>query len=161
MSAQLLDVGERVDVVVLLDAHPSLAPPPGADRLLQVRANLAKYGPLRLLPWARRQIGWKLGKRPDPDMLRAMGCLEPERLGYVDVEAALFAIGRAHQLRTVDVDVVLVKARELWPMYADDYGWSHWVRGTIQIEESPGDHLTLLRPSHVAALAEILRRTFR
>ena len=159
MTAQLDEVGERVAGVVLLDAHPSLAPPPGDDQLRQVGRHLRSRGPKAVWPWIRRQVRWKLGQRSDPAMLSRLGYDDPDARGEVFLEEAIFALGRdhaAHHLRPVPVDALLVKSRELWPGFAWDYGWGEYVLGSLAVEISGGDHLTMLDGRHVASTAELV-----
>ena len=158
MAAQLQADGAPVDLVVLLDGHTSLAPPPDTHKLANVAVNARRHGPVAVAPWAWRQLTWKLGRRHGTEMLRRLGYLDPELLGYVDCEEAIFERGRQHRLRRIDTDVLLVKSRDLWPMYPDDHCWTPYVGGRFHIEVAPGDHLSMLDTPNVAALASIVNR---
>ena len=159
MAAQLIEAGERVAGVVLLDAHPSLAPPLGDDQLRYVGRHLRSRGPRAVWPWVRRQVRWRLGRRSDPAMLSRLGYDDPDARGEVFLEEAIFALGRdhsAHHLRSVAVDAVLVKSRELWPGFPWDYGWGSYVLGSLAVEIAGGDHLTMLDGPNVSSAAELV-----
>ena len=158
MAAQLTQSGDAVASVIILDGHTSLAPPPDHHKVANLITNARERGLRQLGPWAWRQVRWKLGCRHSPEMLRRLGNSDPERLGYVDCEEAIFACGRAHSLRRVDVDVLLVKSAQLWPMYPSDYGWTPYVGREFRVEVTPGDHLSMLDGPNVPALARAISR---
>ncbi len=156
MAAQLCDDGHQVAGVVLLDAHPSLAPPLGENQLAHVAKHLRSEGLRAIWPWARRQFWWKLGRRSDPQMLARLGYNDPASRGEQACEATIFALGRTHAhdcLRPVEVDVILIKSGELWPGYPTDHGWGPYVKGRLTVALADGDHLSMLDAPHHARLA--------
>ena len=91
-------------------------------------------------------------------MLRRLGNMDPEGFGYVDCEKAIFACGRAHRLRRVDADVLLVKSAQIWPMYPFDYGWTPYAGRKLLIEVTRGDHLSMLDVSNEPDLTRAISR---
>lgn len=156
MARRLRGEGREIPLVVLLDTNPELAFPLRAQRLANVRSHLRRHGSAALVPWLRRSIEWRIGRRPCPEMLRELGFVEPEGLGYLDLEPVGREAVASYKASRYDGDVLLVQSAAMWPMYPPAYGWSSFVGGRMEVVTSPGDHLSMLMPPNAAVLADTL-----
>ncbi|RUR19989.1 amino acid adenylation domain-containing protein [Legionella sp. km535] len=62
----------------------------------------------------------------------------------------------------IDSDVILFKARELWPQFATvdsfDNGWKKIISGQLEVHLVPGSHETMFFAPHVKYLAELVKK---
>ncbi|WP_437630406.1 non-ribosomal peptide synthase/polyketide synthase [Sorangium sp. So ce854] len=168
MAQQLRAAGETVALLALLDSHaPTARPAPAPDALTSLAAFCSALG----LRW--QHLPWDLAH------LRALG--PRERLAHVldslrqagelaiDVDQAdrwrrvferdLAAL-RGYTPRPYPGPAALFRA-EVVPgdvALADDRGWGACITAGLTTHATPGDHHTMLRPPHVAALAAALAR---
>ncbi|MGK3992297.1 non-ribosomal peptide synthase/polyketide synthase [Sorangium sp. So ce1024] len=179
MAQQLRAAGETVALLALIDSHaptslpapapdaPTSLPAPAPDALTSLAAFCSALG----LRW--QHLPWDLAHLSalDPrerlahvlDRLRQAGELaidvdQADRWRRV-FERDLAAL-RGYTPRPYPGPAALLRA-EVVPgdlALADDRGWSAWITAGLAAHATPGDHHTMLRPPHVAALAAALSR---
>ena len=71
---------------------------------------------------------------------REIGVVGDENAGFVNLYYYFTAAAEQYRMRPLEVDTVLVKADWVWPVHPHDYHWSRYIRGRLDITESPGDH---------------------
>ncbi len=54
-----------------------------------------------------------------------------------------------------DVDLLLIRASEIWPMFPPGYAWGPYV-SRLRIADAPGDHFTVLSGEGASRIAELL-----
>jgi acyl transferase domain-containing protein len=171
MAHQLHAAGEQVGLLLLLDTIlPTLPPITTLDRIRIQWQRLMRQGPGYVLEWARNRTRWELGRI----QARLYGDQTPERsedqFHNEAIEAAFRAAlpryemrrypGRALLFRPkLDEAYVLGPGRILssaklwvWP----DNGWGQWV-DSIDIEEMPGNHDSMVLEPNVRVMATRLR----
>ena len=177
MAHRLKDAGDELEAVVVLDTvAPHFQQPTGADWteaqwLCQVAAIVGHLyqAPLDISEGDLRPLA------PDQQMLLLHGRLidtgvlppgaDVQHLrGFVDVYKANLRAEYAIQHTPLDARVVLLRSRDLQPdaLAADsasqsraepDLGWAKYLCLGPQVHTVPGDHLTMMRPPQVLALA--------
>jgi thioesterase domain-containing protein/acyl carrier protein len=172
MACLLQRCGERVDLLVVLDAHaPAPAPSsPGltdraSARLQTIRAE-APTGPMR----RRIDIGARAGQSAarvaysiarHRVVVSTAGLLPRRGLDqyslFFDINSAM---RRAYRpATTLDAPLLLVRS-SLGEWAEPDFGWSGYVTGPITVVDVPGDHHGLIRKPVVervgAAIASAL-----
>jgi thioesterase domain-containing protein len=167
MTRQLLDDGERVALLALLDtrlpSNPELTRREKAEMHLE---NLRREGPGYVAKWAKRRMRWELEQRRHRDV----GEPEPGRFHDRRIEEAfLRALGRYQVPRLQDVPVVLFRP-ELQPAYRfgsgrqisadrtvllEDNGWGAFCDG-LRVRVVPGDHDSMVLEPNVRVLANRL-----
>lgn len=77
---------------------------------------------------------------------------------FIRVQDACLAAYRAYEPRPYAGRVVLIRAeeRDLFGEYDPELWWGRVGLENLEVRPSPGDHLSMLRPPHVAALAATL-----
>jgi thioesterase domain-containing protein len=67
------------------------------------------------------------------------------------------AVRAYHPKRTFAGPTIVIRS-EVPPagVTLDDLGWSKYVTGPVTVVDVPGDHLSMIRPPHVATLASRL-----
>jgi thioesterase domain-containing protein len=174
MACQLEAIGEKVDVLALLDTFPAgyFKLLPGNSSLTQRLTRRARKwqthvanlrglntsGKVRYLatklryapPKAKHKIyrrAYKLYQRigkPLPPVLR-------------NIEELNFAAVKDYQPQVYSGDVLLFLASDLTADYDSKDGWRELVRGQIETHEIPGNHLNIIKEPGVRELAEKLR----
>lgn len=167
MTRRLLDDGERVALLALLDtrlpSNPELTRREKAEMHLE---NLRREGPGYVAKWAKRRMRWELEQRRHRDV----GEPEPGRFHDRRIEEAfLRALGRYQVPRLQDVPVVLFRP-ELQPAYRfgsgrqisadrtvllEDNGWGAFCDG-LRVRVVPGDHDSMVLEPNVRVLANRL-----
>ena len=169
MARQLVEAGETVDLVVLLDTpfpeHVSLSP---LDRISMKIQDFKREGVGYLIDWVRNRIAWEKSRRQ-----KRTGGSGPaaEEFHNEAIEAAFRrALGRYEAgasawpvllLRPrLDIRYRLSGGRQLNidrdPMHPDN-GWSPYA-ADLTIIEVPGDHDSMVLEPNVRVLAGHLRR---
>jgi amino acid adenylation domain-containing protein len=155
IARQLIERGETVAFLGLIDSHSPVAP--GAD--------LAERSPIDALH--ELGDGKRRGEDADFDGLlaryRADGAL-PEHFAHLSTQQAYLQCrnlgihSRAmdvYQPKPLGLPVRLFKASE--GNLAGALGWERFVPGAqLQLRTVPGDHFSLMREPHIAALGEAL-----
>ena len=174
MACQLFEQNQQVSLLALLDTYPAgyfkLLPDSGSLRqkfsrsarkldthLANVRQingreklgyvlNKLAYGPEKVKHKLYRRaykIYKKIG-RPLPPVLK-------------NIEEINFDAVKDYLPRTYAGNVTLFLASDLTSDYDLHDGWCELVQGEIETREIPGNHINLIKPPHVSALAEELR----
>jgi thioesterase domain-containing protein len=165
MARQLLTNGEAVEFLGIIDAIP-YASSPGSDeqharRLLATFAD--DLGVVRDADWEDREVESQLAFLMDEGKRRGV---VPESFSREDAERQWrmrLAHDRAlaaYRLPSLPLSLVLFVAQEsaLGERKALAASWSAVASGGCEIIDVPGDHLTLVRPPHVEALAASIER---
>ena len=180
MACQLVEAGQKVALLALLDAST-----PHAFRALpksdQLRHNVVSYGErLRyhasriVLGPGRRQhvrarvraVGKRLkSKRWQRDYEQQAQSKEPLDLPKAlrDVrEANIFALER-FEPRRYSGDLTLFRPSEagIGTFREPTLGWGYLVDGEVNVIDSPGNHVTIVKEPHVRALASQLNAILR
>ncbi|MEJ2856210.1 SDR family NAD(P)-dependent oxidoreductase [Saccharothrix sp. CCNWLW140] len=178
VACQLVEAGERVDVVVMIDTVRPLPAPEvsGADlvrhRFERFVAHIERtYGAAVELPWAELagmddvgQVDAVLKAMVDAGVGISEGALRHQKTSYLDARAA-----ERYEPRRFPGRVVFYRAEEretlttvLDPRYLrrqedDDLGWAD-ACGELEVVPVPGDHLSMVDLPHVVVLAEHLAK---
>ena len=159
MARQLVEAGEQVDTVVLFDSvPPGKADPPPRVRRGNLARHLLRHGPGPLLDHVRRVLSWRFGaRRVDRSSVEiARLDADAESHGFVDLFDHFSAVSESYRLRPYPVDVLLVKADEVWPTQPEDYYWGPHVRGKLTVRTAPGNHITMFSADYAGHLAELV-----
>jgi thioesterase domain-containing protein len=163
---QLLLAGRTVDRLVLFDS-----PLPGEAKLSafqQVRyfvSNARRHGRAGMMPYLRWRshaalrsiLPDRFGRAEQRELAaREIGVVGDENAGFVNLYYYFTAAAEQYRMRPLEVDTVLVKADWVWPVHPHDYHWSRYIRGRLDITESPGDHWAMFFPQNAPRLAERL-----
>jgi thioesterase domain-containing protein len=87
---------------------------------------------------------------------RQIGLVDDDGAGFVNLYYYFTAAAERYQMSHLDVEAVLIKADQIWPVRPNDYHWSRYIRGGVAVTESPGDHWAMFFPEHAPRLAERL-----
>src|SRR5215210_2109588 len=152
MAHQLVDAGERVPLLMIIDsASPGTRPraqlPP--PLLARVR-RLGSSTPAEMLQKVTRRLE-EAGSRVRAE-LRGGG--DPDALPADVVPRAFYALATRHVKalgayvpRPLNVDACLFRSED--DRFAADLGWGPLIRGRLTIELVPGNHHDLLKYPHV------------
>ncbi|MBZ4423316.1 alpha/beta fold hydrolase, partial [Myxococcus sp. RHSTA-1-4] len=173
LARRLQAEGETVELLVMLDTH---APGTRATPEPDVLGQLATFGELLNLPWrslpldveklkqldGRERLAWLVEQlRRLPTGAPGLDLDETER--RFRVFQRLSEAQRNHVPGRYSGPVVLLKATTsidgLTP--AVDLGWSAWLDTEPRVLELPGDHFSMMRPPHLASVAERLTALLR
>jgi thioesterase domain-containing protein/acyl carrier protein len=173
MARQLESLGERVELLVLLDAlAPSGQPRPERSAATRLSAFAQMAGlPLENAPAADVE---RLGQLQGEALLEcitqlvrglpAAGAMEPEQVGRLfGVYERLTEAHRTYVPSAAlsgPAALLLAASTSVAPESADA-GWSTWVRGGVTVREVPGDHNSLLKPPNVSVVAAELLALLR
>jgi thioesterase domain-containing protein len=173
MARQLEALGERVDLLALIDSYAPLAQvQPSTSPLARVATFAGMVGlPLEdFSPLDPDQLsgleGAELMKRVMEGLrnMPAIDGLDPSHVGQLfAVHERLTAAQRGYvpaSPYTGTAAFLMASAPTESPRAADG-GWSAWVSGGVRVEQVPGDHTTLMQPPNVATLAEKLNGLMR
>jgi thioesterase domain-containing protein len=166
MARQLVESGEEVEILLLLDSH---APPeqPGrpsdeVELLVALARQLATTAgqaiqlaenEVRRIPEAER-LPWLLRLAGERGILPSSFSLEQAERAYAVLSANVGATER-YRPKPINVPTVLFRAAvqppEAEPLPA--LGWERWITEPIEVITTAGDHGALLREPGVAGLA--------
>ncbi|MCU0685521.1 MAG: amino acid adenylation domain-containing protein, partial [Polyangiaceae bacterium] len=171
MARQLEACGDAPAGLILLDTWlpmPGEGAPPDDPTLLAIiareLASISPRAPAPEGPWASRdEAVARLGAWAEAEGVVPAGFAERYlRRAFATHEAHLRAL-RHHRPGYSGVRTAIVRPETLPPPYASraladpSGGFGDVSRGRLEIHRTPGDHFSMLRPPHVARLAEILR----
>jgi len=168
MSRRLIAHGDQVVKVVLFDSIPvEFSHPRWPAQVRNLAVNLVRFGPKAVVPyarsaWRRTVVRWtperviRAREQDQREQWTELGYGDTSDIGIVNLYDHFTELAQAHPLGRYDVDVVLVKAGEVWPIHPADYHWHRYVTGRIDVRVSPGDHHAMFAPEHTAALAAVL-----
>jgi amino acid adenylation domain-containing protein len=154
MAQRLLEVGERVDVLALLDADARMRMRRGA--LDAIRFHAEAIGEL-----PRSQRGTYLRDnlpRWLASAWRSEDPATPTTTEHNPVRSALERAVRAYQPKVYAGTMIVFRAmdRRITGTYSRNLGWRKLARGGLSVVDVPGNHLTMLRGSAVIPLAAAL-----
>lgn len=173
-ARQLTEAGEQVDFLGLIDTIlPAALPDLDSEEVLLERFGRfteyieKTYGKRLDLPYDElaatpdeRQIDVVMRLVAEAGLDMSPGIMEHQRTSYVDAR-----VGGCYRPQPTDVPVVLCRARQAQPLTTAldprylrseaDLGWAPLCR-SLEIVPVEGDHLSLIDPPHVAAIARHL-----
>jgi amino acid adenylation domain-containing protein len=165
MAQQLQAQGQEVALLALIDSHAPAGAEPEPDDLKLLGGFALDLG----LPLQRLRL--------DSDHLATLGAderltwilQEAQRVQVIPGDVELPQVRRLFHVFKYNVQavrqyvprayagpVVLFKAQEQRGDFEPDLGWRAVTAGELAVQTVPGDHYTLVREPHVAALAEQL-----
>ena len=174
MACQLEAMGERVQVLALLDTFPA-----GYFKLLPGNSSLSQRLTRRLKKWQShaanlrglnasgklRYLATKLRYAPPKakhkiyrrayKLYQRIGKPLPPVLR--NIEELNFAAVKDYEPQIYAGDVLLFLASDLTADYDSKDGWRELVRGEIETHEIPGNHLNIIKEPGVRVLANQLR----
>jgi aspartate racemase len=179
MARILHDTGAMVDLVALFDsypsdvvrwlkAHPYKCPRTGflaaAARRAQRFARMSNAErALYVTRNVRRVAGQAVAASRHWSSEHGSTNHQPASTRNAVVTAFYRAVDE-FEMRPYAGRVLLFRASDehVWhPDLPDDYGWSRWAQGGVEVERVPGAHLTMLAEPHVQVLAERLSARLR
>ena len=171
MARQLIEMGEEIRTVILLDTPlPFRELPSRQDRLKIHAQRLVRQGPTYLTDFVRDRVTWELTKlkasrgqaktetespaefRSDEIRAAFEGALPLYTMGSLPIHVQLFR-PRQHVAHDLGGGRILNEALEF--LLADN-GWTDWVK-ELQISEVPGNHDSMVLEPNVRVLASRLR----
>ena len=172
MARQLVEAGEEVDLVVLLDTpFPEDVHLSRADRIAMKLQDLKREGASYAIDWTRNKIAWQKRRRQ-------LSAGAPDRgsdeFHNEAIEAAFRRALSRYKAPRSNWPVVLLRPRldvryrlsggrvlnsDRSPLHADN-GWSPFMQD-LAIFEVPGDHDSMVLEPNVRVLASHLRRALR
>lgn len=166
MVRQLREVGEQVDLVVLFDSAPSgKMAPATSDRVRNVVGHLQQGSRSETLPYIKRGIKRRVQRfvpeRAEQAMEhasqeRALGYADTDVHGYVNLFYYFSAAADRYEMQRYDVDVLLVKADDVWPSQPADYHWGPHISGELTALTTRGDHHSMFFPENAPHLAAVI-----
>ncbi len=184
MAKRLHAAHESVERLILLDtAAPQWFAPTGRDwgyaRWLAQVAQIASHQYGVSLDLTEEAFAVEASEEAQLRLLqeRLIACgVLPEQAdvnhlrGFIDVYRANLQAVYQPPEGSADIPTLLVRSAELQPGQLQDpqaravraeadLGWGRWISGSIEMVEVPGDHLTMLNPPDVLALAAEIRRS--
>ncbi|MEM8704884.1 MAG: beta-ketoacyl synthase N-terminal-like domain-containing protein [Actinomycetota bacterium] len=158
--------GATADLVVLFDTPtPGNLRPSFARRWINVARTAVTEGPSAVSSHLRSVVRyWTRRALPRADARQAQLDQNARELGYI-VEDGQVADLYFHFTSTADkyvptryrTAVALIRADEVRPTQAPDYGWIRFIDGPVQVSTTPGDHHTMFYPENVGVLADLVR----
>ncbi|HEX7096492.1 MAG TPA: thioesterase domain-containing protein, partial [Acidimicrobiales bacterium] len=160
MAHQLEELGEEVAYCVLFDTivQHNVDPPP-FQRRKNLLINTLRHG-VAVWPFVKQRIHAKLrGEHIElfrDVRLDGMGFDDLEQLGIVDLFDEFTARAERYKMRPhYNVDALLIKAADVWPMQPYDYLLSKYVR-RLDIRTTPFGHRAMFTPEYAPQLAAIV-----
>jgi thioesterase domain-containing protein/NAD(P)-dependent dehydrogenase (short-subunit alcohol dehydrogenase family) len=167
MARQLMDAGEVVRLVVLLDTPvPRREKLSAADRMSIQFQNLQREGTKYVTRWIESKLEYRTRLRRRAEQLRAQRGGETRDFHSQVIEAAFYRALARYHVRPLDVSVALFRPK-IEPtyrlsggrmldkgrsaLYADN-GWTPYVN-RFEIREVPGNHDSMVLEPHVRVLA--------
>ena len=167
MARQLLEVGEEIRTVILLDTPlPVRELPSRSDRLKIHSQRLKRKGPSYLTDFVRDRIAWELDKVRSRRSPQETEVLSPAEFRSDEIRAAFEAALPRYEMTSLPVQVQLFRPRqnvaydlgegrilnEALEFLIPDNGWTDWVE-ELQVSEVPGNHDSMVLEPNVRVLA--------
>jgi len=171
MARQLIEMGEEIRTVVLLDTPlPFREIPSRRDKLKVHTQRLSRRGPAYLTEFARARVAWQLEKFKARGGQATSEAESPAEFRSDEIRAAFEGALPLYSMAALPIDVQLFRPRqhvaydlgggrilsEALEFLLADNGWTDWVR-ELQISEVPGDHDSMVLEPNVRVLASRLR----
>ena len=166
MTRVLAQRGKRAELVVLFDTPtPGNLRPGFRQRWTNIARTAASEGVGAVKSHVRTLVAyWVRRVLPRNAYRQAQREAAERELGYV-VDDGQVADLFWHFTATADtyvptsypVDVALIRADEVRPTQAADYGWGRYIEGELSLSTSPGDHHTMFYPENAGVLAGLVR----
>jgi thioesterase domain-containing protein len=159
LATELRGRGRPVRSIVAIDARAPGFLWPDLRTSLRHALHTARQG--HLAATARWAVAFVARKRrggvsvADGATLRDLGFEGYEETGYVNLTDHWLAMERAWTLPPADLDLLLVRAAEIWPMFPPGYAWGPYV-SRLRVADAPGDHFTVLTGTGASCIAELL-----
>tara|TARA_R110002096_G_scaffold111004_8_gene242379 strand:- start:560 stop:1402 length:843 start_codon:yes stop_codon:yes gene_type:complete len=171
MARQLMEAGEEVAMLVLLDTPlPTKGVVGGGDRLKIQMQRLRRQGPVYLARWLKNRVQWEVGRLRDR-FGEQPEAEEPAAFHSEAIEAAFRSALGLYQLQPLPVRTWLFRPaldtqydlgggrfadadREL---VLPDNGWTPFVK-ELTVLETPGDHDGMVLEPNVRSLANVMRQ---
>jgi acyl transferase domain-containing protein/aryl carrier-like protein len=159
MVHQLTELGEDVSLVVLFDSIPQdHVHPDRWERRRNFARNIARHGvkDIRLFVETQLRLRKLGGDLFRDDRLAGLGFDDVEELGIVDLFDDFTAVAERYKMRDhYDVDALLIKAADVWPMQPFDYHLTKYVR-SLDVRTTQHEHRAMFTPECVQGLVEVV-----
>ena len=176
MACQLADVGQKVELLALLDTFPAgyfKLLPGAASRGQRLRRRAKKWQShlhnLRQLNvtdkgrYLLNKLGFAPAKAKHKIYRRAYKLYQkfgkPLPPVLRNIEEINFAAVKDYEPQVYAGDVTLFLASDLTADYDSKDGWRELVQGDIETYEIPGNHLNMIKEPGVSVLAEKLAQS--
>ncbi len=162
MAQRLARAGAEVAFLALIDTYRpgvKLAQPGRAARLLRKSAQ----GPWALLSHGRERLRERLAAEAERRVIARHlqeGRAVPHELRGSWLTASFLDAASRYTLQPFAGDLVVVRATDVSADLAcqePNLGWNDYVRGELELVETPGDHFSLAEEPHVRVLAAELK----
>lgn len=159
LATELRRRGRPVRSVVAVDARAPGFLWPDIRTSVTHAARVAGSG--QVIAAARWAVAYVNRKRrggtstADDATLRDLGFEGYDERGHVNLTDHWLAMERDWTLEPADIDMLLVRADQIWPMFPSGYAWGPYV-SRLRIADAPGDHFTVLTGAGASRLAELL-----
>jgi acyl transferase domain-containing protein/aryl carrier-like protein len=161
MAHQLQQLGEQVRYLVLFDSIPQdhVDPSPW-ERRRNLARNVARFGTKAIRPYVETRLRHRMmGAGTDyfrDDRLAGLGFDDVEEFGIVDLFDDFTAVAERYKMRDhYDVDALLVKAGDVWPMQPYDYHLTRYVR-SLDVAVTPHEHRAMFTPECVKDIVDLV-----
>ncbi|MEM9038256.1 MAG: SDR family oxidoreductase [Actinomycetota bacterium] len=158
MGRRLQELGHEVRGVVLFDSVPpgAMSLPRWSSRWNVIR-HVATAGPRATMPYLKNRFGGRLLKLLGPQLEHGAEPVPPElrdqlEEGVRDLYDHFTEVALLHRPSVVEFDVAVIKADLMWPYQPEDYHWSEYVAGSLDVVTTPGDHESMFRHPDVTDL---------
>lgn len=159
MVRQLRVLGEDVDYVVLFDSTPGgRAFPDAVTRRTNLVRHVMRGGVRPVVPYLKYVLGNRFPKLMGrPPVERDDEVADDEYLDNVD-DLFWYVSRKAeeHPETTYRVDALLLKAEHNWPGLPDDYYWTPYIDGTMDVRVVHGEHHSMFFPENAEHLGRVL-----
>ncbi len=173
MALQLVEAGQEVAMLLLLDSRLPKAPPlTSEDRLRMKLIDLQRSGPSYVVDWGKSRLEWEM-KRARKRFFPAEENLRPTPTSFQNeaIEAAHYRALERYEMRPFPGRTVLFRPK-LSPAYI--VGEGRWISDEkrymfhdngfgryapdLDVYETPGDHDSMVLEPNVRVMARRLRR---
>lgn len=161
MTRQLQEMGREVRAVVLFDSVPAgaIVLPPWTSRMNVVR-NLVRHGYGPSSAYLKKRLRGRAAKLLGlPTSAPHVPLALDDDLGgdsVVDLSDHFAEVSLDYDLGVYDVDVILVKADNMWPYQPHDYHWTKHLGRSLSMITAPGTHESMFQEPNVETLWERL-----
>jgi pimeloyl-ACP methyl ester carboxylesterase len=161
MVHQLTELGEKVQYIVLFDSIPQdHVDPSRYERRRNLARNMLRHGVRPLRSFVEQRVRAKLAgddiELYRDDRLAGLGFDDVEEFGIVDLFDDFTTRAERYKMRPhYDVDAMLIKAGDVWPMQPYDYHLTQYVNA-LDIRMTEQGHRAMFTPECVPYLIDIV-----